>query len=76
MKTTVVEIHVDGDKEVRTGIPYDTKWEAELYAKSFNESRGYDFTDKNGKTQRLFFFTIPTKSFERLAQIRDEYMMS
>jgi hypothetical protein len=76
MKTTVVEIHVDGDKEVRTGINYDTKWEAELAAESFNENRRYHYTDKNGKTQILYFYTMPTKNWERIDQIRDEYMMA
>lgn len=61
MKTLLVEVHIDGENEVRTETEYGTKYEAERIADIRNENRHYDYVDKHGKRQALFFYVIPKR---------------
>ena len=56
MKTQLVEVHVNGDKETIKTIDFKTKYEAERFADIYNENRSYHYIDKNGKEQSLFFY--------------------
>ena len=61
MKTTLIEIRQNGTKETETYTEFDTKYEAERFANIYNETRKYNFVDNDGKTQVLYFYTIPKK---------------